>query len=38
MLNKQHLIHGLNALSRAHEGNYFNDGHRGGAIISGFYL
>ena len=38
MLTTAHLIYGLNALSRASEGNYFEDGHRGGAIISGLYL
>ncbi len=38
MLDKQYLVHGLNALSRAHKMNYFDDGHRGGAIISAHYL
>ena len=38
MLNDHYLLLGLNALSRAHELNYFVDGHRGGAIISGVYL
>jgi len=38
MLDKHYLIAGLNALSRAHELNYFVDGHRGGAIISAYYL
>ncbi len=38
MLNEQYLVHGLNALSRAHNMNYFEDGHRGGAIISAYYL
>jgi hypothetical protein len=32
------LLHGLNALSRAHEFKYFDDGHRGAAIISAVYL
>jgi len=38
MLDNRYLLYGLNALSRAHEFNYFLDGHRGGAIISGVYL
>ena len=38
MVNKTYLLSGLNALSRANELNYFLDGHRGGAIISGVYL
>jgi hypothetical protein len=38
MLNDSYLVYGLNALSRAHSMNYFADGHRGGAIISGYYL
>lgn len=38
MLNQTYLRYGLNALSRAHELNYFVDGHRGGAIISAVYL
>ncbi len=29
---------GLNALGRADDLDYFTDGHRGGAIISGYYL
>jgi hypothetical protein len=37
-MEKMYLCYGLNALSRAHESNYFIDGHRGGAIISGVYL
>ena len=36
--NNRHLLLGLNALSRAHELEYFADGHRGGAIVSGVYL
>lgn len=32
------MLHGLNALCRAHEFKYFDDGHRGAAIISGVYL
>ena len=35
---KKILTDGINALSRAHTLNYFVDGHRGGAIISGVYL
>ena len=38
MFDQQYLLYGLNALSRAHELNYFVDGHRGGAIISAYYL
>ena len=38
MLDKRHLVSGLNALSRAHELNYFEDGHRGAAIIASVYL
>jgi hypothetical protein len=38
MRNREFLRYGLNALSRAHETNYFDDGHRGGAIVSAFYL
>ena len=38
MLDNRYLLYGLNALSRAHKFNYFLDGHRGGAIISGVYL
>ena len=38
MLDRQYLLHGLDALCRAHESDYFADGHRGGAIVSAFYL
>ncbi len=38
MTNNRQLVMGLNALSRAHTLNYFADGHRGGAIVSGVYL
>lgn len=38
MLQDAYLVHGLNALSRAHETNYFTDGHRGAAIIAAYYL
>ena len=37
-MNPHYLIHGLNALSRAHALSYFADGHRGGAIISAYYF
>jgi hypothetical protein len=38
MLDRRYLLSGLNALSRAHAMSYFEDGHRGGAIISAWYL
>lgn len=38
MLENQYLRYGLNALSRAHQFNYFEDGHRGAAIIAGVYF
>ena len=38
MLDDSYLVRGLNALSRAHLGHYFADGHRGGAIVSACYL
>lgn len=38
MLSREYLLYGLNALSRASAGSYFEDGHRGGAIISAFYF
>ena len=38
MLDESYLIHGLNALSRAHETNYFTDGHRGAAILAAYSL
>jgi hypothetical protein len=38
MLEDIYLVHGLNALSRAHETNYFTDGHRGAAIIAAYYF
>ena len=37
-MSSEYLLHGLNALARASAGNYFEDGHRGGAIISAFYF
>lgn len=38
MLDERYLIHGLDALCRAHQTDYFADGHRGAAIISACYL
>jgi len=38
MMDERHLVLGLNALSRAHETNYFADGHRGAAIISALHF
>jgi hypothetical protein len=38
MLDERYLTHGLNALCRAHETDYFADGHRGAAIVSAYYL
>ena len=38
MLDERHLIHGLDALSRAHASDYFLDGHKGAASISAYYL
>jgi len=38
MLDRECLLYGLNALGRAHETDYFLDGHRGAAIISAVYL
>lgn len=38
MLEDNYLVHGLNALSRAHQTNYFTDGHRGASIIAAYYL
>ncbi|MGY8824175.1 MAG: hypothetical protein ACKVJG_09600 [Candidatus Latescibacterota bacterium] len=38
MLDISYLQRGLDALSRAHEFDYFADGHRGGAIISAYYF
>lgn len=34
MLDRKHLIRGFNALCRAHESDFFFDGHKGGALIS----
>jgi hypothetical protein len=38
MLREDYLIRGLDALSRAHQTDYFADGHRGAAIIAAYYL
>ncbi|MBM3498684.1 MAG: hypothetical protein FJX74_08415 [Armatimonadetes bacterium] len=38
MLPEHCLASGLNAVSRAHEGDYFADGHRGAAMISAWFL
>jgi hypothetical protein len=38
MLSRDHLVSGLNALSRAHALDYFADGHRGAALIAAKYL
>ena len=35
---KRLVLLGLNALARAHEMNYFNDGHRGAAMVSAYLL
>lgn len=38
-LSEKHLILlGLNALARAHELNYFTDGHRGASMVSAHFL
>lgn len=38
MLGRDCLLPGLNALARAHTGDYFADGHRGAALIAGCFL
>jgi hypothetical protein len=38
MLEDIYLLHGLDALSRAHETDYFVDGHRGAAIIAAYFF
>jgi hypothetical protein len=38
MLDEAYLLHGLNALSRAHTLKYFADGHRGAAIIAATFF
>ncbi|NQU43707.1 hypothetical protein HQ520_10500 [bacterium] len=37
-MDKQYLLRGLNALSRAGEHDYFADGHRGAAMIAAVFL
>ena len=38
MSNKRLVLLGLNALARAHELNYFTDGHRGAAMVAAHLL
>lgn len=38
MLDERYLLHGLDALSRAHAADYFRDGHKGAAIIAAHYF
>ena len=38
MMDDAYLLRGLDALSRAHETNYFTDGHRGAAIVAATLL
>lgn len=38
MLDERYLIRGIDALCRAHETDYFVDGHKGAAIISAWFL
>lgn len=38
MLGKEYLLHGLNAMSRAHDADFFRSGHNAGAVISAYYL
>ena len=38
MLGDDYAIRGLDALSRAHETNYFADGHRGAAMLAAYFL
>ena len=38
MLDDRYLLHGLDALCRAHEMDYFTDGHRGAAMIAATFL
>jgi len=38
MLSERYLMSGLDALCRAHEGDYFADGHRGAAMVSAWFL
>lgn len=38
MLENEYLWRGLDAIGRAHETDYFADGHRGAAIIAAYFL
>ena len=38
MMDRKYLMHGLDALGRAHGLDYFRDGHRGAAIVSAYFL
>jgi hypothetical protein len=38
VLDESYLVRGLEALSRAHATDYFVDGHKGGAMVSAYYL
>ena len=38
MLNDDYLLMGLDGLSRAHEGDYFRDGHLSSSVIAAYYL
>ena len=38
MLDESYLLRGLDAMSRAHETDYFADGHRGAAILVAYFL
>ena len=38
MFDEGYLLRGLDALCRAHETDYFGDGHRGAAIIAAYFL
>jgi len=38
ILDDHYLVLGLNAMARAHEMNYFADGHKGAAIVASHYL
>jgi hypothetical protein len=38
VLDRSYLVHGLDALSRACEMDYFADGHRGAAIVAAHFL
>lgn len=38
MMGNDYLIMGIDGLSRAHEGNYFNDGHLAASVIAARYF